>query len=582
LEGFLAGPHFENSDYISATRQAAFIENYSIHLTKPQVALMSEHTLEENGVVVVHNGTVYDGGGVLSFMSGLENSGLENMTPNKGPLEDDAERDSAKGNNTACFTHTADHKKNVNVLKGLRSRMAKEDKIKTGIMKCIDCYLVSDTKIQCRNKRLHTTPGWSTHKCVALIKKRFDHTAGQRGFSLPKGTKGRQLIEEHNLDCPQCREEERMRDHIIGYNQYSDHIKTKTKLKTKQPKTKTKLKTKQPKTKEVEVIQVNSIAEGKALLVAFALEWKLTQSQEKESKFPYVAVAVVPFDVGGVLHTSAFARGHVIVEEDVKSVVNDHTMRCPLLKKREERLGKEHMLRFDYTPILCEMFVHGSDDGDGNHVEPIDIEEYQRLRHNVGNMARATIGRPRDKGGLVAGATEGTKTTLQYTNIAALEANDGIDVIALYEWYGKNTKCAYHDWGTNTLEMNCGAHHLALKQLDRVDYDTELHGDLGAIPYLTQQAYEIDRFDDTVGYCLRNMVRCCFKHNHFVNVLDKAYTSGISKTTMRQSTGSASEDCTSAGRKCETYYRSECICSFHRSTVMKADVFTACEKCICL
>jgi hypothetical protein len=116
--------------------------------------------------------------------------------------------------------------------------------------------------------------------------------------------------------------------------------------------------------------------------------------------------------------------------------------------------------------------------------------------------------------------------------------------------------------------MNCGAAHtLMIKQLDRVDYDPELHGDLGAIPYLTKHAYEIDRIDDTVGYCFRNMVRCCFKHNHFVNCIDKAYKSGISKTAMHQRTGSASEDCTSAGRKCETYYRSECICPFHRSSV---------------
>jgi hypothetical protein len=129
------------------------------------------------------------------------------------------------------------------------------------------------------------------------------------------------------------------------------HTKTKTKRK---------LKTKQPKTKEAEVIQVNSIEEGKAVLVAIALERKLAQSQDKECKLPDVAVAVVPFHVGGALHKSAFARGHVIVEEDVKSVVNDHTMLCPLLKDLEERLDLAHMLRIDYMcSCMAAMMVMG-------------------------------------------------------------------------------------------------------------------------------------------------------------------------------------------------------------------------------
>jgi hypothetical protein len=45
---------------------------------------------------------------------------------------------------------------------------------------------------------------------------------------------------------------------------------------------------------------------------------------------------------------------------------------------------------------------------------------------------------PGNKGGLVAGATKHTKQTLQYTTIAALKANDGLDLIGLFEWYGKN------------------------------------------------------------------------------------------------------------------------------------------------
>jgi hypothetical protein len=45
---------------------------------------------------------------------------------------------------------------------------------------------------------------------------------------------------------------------------------------------------------------------------------------------------------------------------------------------------------------------------------------------------------------------------------SSLEANDGLDLIGLYEWYGKNPKCEYYDWSitpphTHTpLNMNCG------------------------------------------------------------------------------------------------------------------------------
>jgi hypothetical protein len=159
-------------------------------------------------------------------------------------------------------------------------------------------------------------------------------------------------------------------------------------------------------------------------------------------------------------------------------------MICPLLKALEKKLGLEHMLCIDYTTIFCEMFVHGSDDDDGNHVEPIDATEYHRLYANVETMSKNTTERPWNKGGLVAGATKHSKKTLQYTTIAALKAKDGLDLIGLYEWCGKNPKCVYHDWSTNTLKMNCGAHNLRQRLIERVDYDPELLGDLGAIPHL--------------------------------------------------------------------------------------------------
>jgi hypothetical protein len=94
------------------------------------------------------------------------------------------------------------------------------------------------------------------------------------------------------------------------------------------------------------------------------------------------------------------------VEKDVKSVVYDHSLLCPLLAALEGRLGLPHMLYFEYTTIFCEMFVHGSDDGDGNHVEPISWQECARLCANAGSMTTQTIDREWNNGRLVAGATQ--------------------------------------------------------------------------------------------------------------------------------------------------------------------------------
>jgi hypothetical protein len=51
-------------------------------------------------------------------------------------------------------------------------------------------------------------------------------------------------------------------------------------------------------------------------------------------------------------------------------------------------------------------------------------------------------------------------------------------------------------------------------------YDPNFLGVLGAIPHLSPCAYEIDRIDNTAGYCLRNMLRACFKHNCFIQQLE--------------------------------------------------------------
>jgi hypothetical protein len=433
-------------------------------------------------------------------------------------------------------------------------------------LKCIGCYLKRDSRETCRLERLHTAPAWSEHKCVALIKERT-------GTRLPAGKPGRQLIADNKSDCPQCQIIEDGKPLVFR----KDYAKEKS-LRT-EGRAKEKSKTKgveKPKTEDGVLVEVISIEEAKTILVAYELEKKLAQCKDKECKLPEIAVAVVPLHAGGALHQSALKRGDKIEEKDVKSVVNDHTKLCPLLWDLEERLKLPHMLRIDYTDILREIFVHGSDDDDGNHVKPISAKEYQRLWKNVGTLATNTIGRPSNKGGLVAGATKHTSKVIKYTSIAALEAHDGIDLFGLYEWYGKNPKCVYHDWGTNTLKMNCGPHTGPIE--DRYDYTPEecMLGDLGAIPHLTERAYEIERIDDTVGYCFSNMLRSCFKHNALVHNLTSSYLSGLSKTEMHQSTGCASEDC-SAG-----LYKPECICAFHRTWVRTYDVFTACDKCICL
>jgi hypothetical protein len=134
-------------------------------------------------------------------------------------------------------------------------------------------------------------------------------------------------------------------------------------------------------------------------------------------------------------------------------------------------------------------------------------------------MVNVTMSREHNNGGLVDGASlyRTRYASLQYTTLAALEANDGLDVIALYEWYGENTTCDYYDWGTSALDMNCGPRH------STPGYDPNLLGVLGAIPHLSPAAYEIDRIDNTVGYCLRNMLRCCFKHNCFIHQLEHSF-----------------------------------------------------------
>jgi hypothetical protein len=144
-------------------------------------------------------------------------------------------------------------------------------------------------------------------------------------------------------------------------------------------------------------------------------------------------------------------------------------------------------------------------------------------------MVNKTVSREHNNGGLVDGASRYRSHFLQYTTLAALEANDGLDVIALHKWYGEHTKCDYYDWGTRVLDMNCGPHDQRLLTEDRQRQDymdilgVDILGVLGAIPHLTTHAYEIDRIDNTVGYSLRNMLRCCFKHNCFIRHLQHSF-----------------------------------------------------------
>jgi hypothetical protein len=111
--------------------------------------------------------------------------------------------------------------------------------------------------------------------------------------------------------------------------------------------------------------------------------------------------------------------------------------------------------------------------------------------------------------------------------------------------------------------MNCGAHNRHICRADRVDYDPKLLGVLGAIPHLGPTAYEVDRIDNTVGYCFRNMLRCCFKHNCFIQPIELEYKSALSKTGMRVKDLKNND--------CNAPKRSECICLLHN-----------CGKCICL
>ena len=70
-------------------------------------------------------------------------------------------------------------------------------------------------------------------------------------------------------------------------------------------------------------------------------------------------------------------------------------------------------------------------------MEPINADQYIRLCDNVKSMAKNTMERASDNGGLVDGTSRHRCGVLQYTTIAALEANNGLDVIGLYGWYGE-------------------------------------------------------------------------------------------------------------------------------------------------
>ena len=199
-----------------------------------------------------------------------------------------------------------------------------------------------------------------------------------------------------------------------------------------------------PKTDVVEkdeivptIIEVISVTEGKGVFNAVALENDLALCQDKECELLRVEVVVVPLPVMGALHESGLSSAshpHVIVKKDLKSVVRDHRWLCPLLTAQEKDDSK---LLFDYTDIFYEMSVSGSDDGHENHVEPINADQYIRLCDNVKLMYHCTMKREYNNGGLVDGASRHRYGVLKYTTIAALEANNGLDVIGLYEWYGE-------------------------------------------------------------------------------------------------------------------------------------------------
>jgi hypothetical protein len=65
----------------------------------------------------------------------------------------------------------------------------------------------------------------------------------------------------------------------------------------------------------------------------------------------------------------------------------------------------------------------------------------------------------------------------------------------------------------SALGMNCGGNNTQIPWSERPDYDTA--GVLGVSTHLSNHGYEVDRKDNAVGYCLRNMLRMCFKHNAF-------------------------------------------------------------------
>jgi hypothetical protein len=69
----------------------------------------------------------------------------------------------------------------------------------------------------------------------------------------------------------------------------------------------------------------------------------------------------------------------------------------------------------------------------------------------------------------------------------------------------------------SALGMNCGGNNKKIHWSERPDYDTA--GVLGASTHLSNHGYEVDREDNAVGYCLRNMLRMCFKHNCFKYML---------------------------------------------------------------
>jgi hypothetical protein len=230
------------------------------------------------------------------------------------------------------------------------------------------------------------------------------------------------LIEKYKSDCLQC-----------GLDAEEKKKKPKTEV-IAMPKTDV-VEMKKTKDKiDLKIIEVISVREGKDVLKAVALENQIARRQDKECELLHVAVAVVQLHVMGALNTSALSSAshqHVIVKEDVKSVVQDHRWLCPLFTAQEKG---DSMLLFDYTDIFCEMFVSGSDDGHGNHVEPITADQYIRLYTDVQAMTKNTINREYNNGGLVDGASMYRHDVLQYTTTNALEANDGLDVIGLYKW----------------------------------------------------------------------------------------------------------------------------------------------------